>query len=474
MDEYDELLNLCGFEPNEAKDYRPTLEDGLERLQVTQEDVRFAVEERLPKCWSVHLQGMRKILGCWLREYIRIAIPTAEETRICHTCFPQLGMAYLHPIKLADPSVRIGIPDILASVVGSSFFNVGWKYVEAAEREGCAIEHIGCSLNKIRYGLHVLGIVPRVDASICFHSLCDDAPLVEQLVHDWDGTNVYTPYRVRDIAFDGDPFEEANIKYFESSLKEGHLKAEEWLGIQIEPEQKRKAAELLAELSAKTFLPILEYMKADPAPLNANDLLHAILHIGIPFDTGYERLFEAHAILQRELKEMVDGGAGVVAKGTPRVAWRILHPWACPWLVPMCHELGLSADFSEAFLLGEVQMNKNAEVYAQATDLYTLIGGILPMVSALGTSVEYMFRCHKDMISDYKIDGFVSTGYRPCRTFQGHSLILARMIEERIGIPCVTPDVDLYIDRGDFPKGRMRTLLETFADVVKRSKAGRE
>jgi hypothetical protein len=47
------------------------------------------------------------------------------------------------------------------------------------------------------------------------------------------------------------------------------------------------------------------------------------------------------------------------------------------------------------------------------------------------------------------------------------------MIEDRIGIPCITPDVDIYIDRGDFPKERMRTLLETFADVVKRSKVQR-
>lgn len=96
------------------------------------------------------------------------------------------------------------------------------------------------------------------------------------------------------------------------------------------------------------------------------------------------------------------------------------------------------------------------------------------MVSVLGTSLEYMFRCDEEHIKEYKIDGFISTGYRPCRTLEGHSLILARMIEERIGIPCITPDVDIYIDRGDFPKERMRTLLETFADIVKRSKAKKE
>jgi len=474
MDVYDELLKLCGFEPGEAKDYKPTLKEGLGKLLVTEDDVRFAVTERLPKCWSVNLEGMRRVLGCWLREYIRLAIPTPDETRICHTFFPQLGMAYLHPIKLADPTVRVGLPDFLATFVGAAFFNVGWKYVEAAEREGAAIEQIGCSLNKIRYGLHILEIVPRVDASICFHSLCDDAALTDQLIHEWDGTNVYTPYRVRDIAFDGDPFDETNIEYFVASLEEGHRKAEEWLSIKIKPEHKTKAMELLVELSTKTYVPILEFMKVDPAPLNGNDLLHAFFPIAVPFDTGYDELFKAHDILQEELKEMVDQGKGVVPKGTPRVTWRIMHPWGCPWIIPMCHELGLSADFGEAFLIGGMQFNKAAEIWERATDVYRMTAGFLPMVSVLGTSLEYMFRCDEEHIKEYKIDGFISTGYRPCRTLEGHSLILARMIEERIGIPCITPDVDVYIDRGDFPKERMRTLLETFADIVKRSKAKKE
>lgn len=473
MDEYDELLNLCGFQPDEAREYKPTLKKGLDKLLVTQDDVKFAVKERLPKCWSLHLEGMRKILGCWLREYIRIVQPTPEEKRICHTYFPQPGMAYLHPIKLADPTIQVSIPDFIASFVGAAFFNVGWKYVEAAEREGCAIEQIGCSLNKIRYGLHVLGIVPRVDASIGFHSLCDDAALSDQLIHEWDGTKIWTPYRVRDIAFDGDPFEEKNIKYFAASLEDGHRKVEEWLGIEITPEHKTEAIELLVELSVKTFVPLLEFMKADPAPLNANDLAYALLPIAMAMDTGYDDTFKAHEILQRELRTMVDEGKGVVPKGTPRVSWRILHPWGCPWLVPMCHELGISADFEEGFLLGEMQLNKSIEIQMGATDLYVMMAQTLAMVSVLGTSIEYMFRSHRDHIRDYKIDGLISTGYRPCRTFEGHSLILAKMIEDRIGIPCITPDVDIYIDRGDFPKERMRTLLETFADVVKRSKVQR-
>lgn len=469
MDSYDKLMEICGFETGEAIEYKPTLKQGLEKLLVTETDVEFAITERLPQCWSIQLKGIRKLLGCWLREYIRIAIPEPGETRLCHTYFVQPGMAYLHPIKLADPTIQIGLPDVVASLVGSAFFNVGWKYVEAAEREGCAVEQITCSLNKIRYGLHVLGIVPRADVSIGFHTFCDDAPLVDQLIREWDGTEVCNPYRVRDIHFNGDPFDEENIKYFANSLRDGHRQLEELLDIKITREYQAKARELFVNLSATIFAPMTGFMKADPVPLNANDLAYALLPVATAFDTGYDRIFEAEAILQAEVTQMIAEGKGVMPKGTPRISWRLLHSWGCPWLVPMCHELGLSADFEESFLLGGGQLMKSVEAQMEA-DMYMMMAKQLAMVSALGTSLEYLYKTTTDHIAEYSIDGLIATSYRPCRCWTAHSHILAKMLGERSGIPCITPDLDIYVDRGDFPQSRMRTVLETFADVVKRSK----
>jgi benzoyl-CoA reductase/2-hydroxyglutaryl-CoA dehydratase subunit BcrC/BadD/HgdB len=473
MDVYDQLMELCGFEKERAESYKPTLKKGLEKLLVTEENVKFAVTKRLPDCWSLELKGIRKLLGCWLREFIRIAVPAPEEERLCHTYFAQPGMAYLQPVKIADPRIQIGVPDWVGSFVGAAFFNVGWKYVEAAEREGCAIDQFGCSLNKIRYGLHVLGIVPKADASVGFHSFCDDAPMVDQLINDWDGTRICTPYRVRDIHFKGNPFDEANMKYFADSLEDGHKQLEKWLDIELTPEHKAEAVTLMVELSATVVAPLTEFMKADPAPLNANDLCFALFTVATVFDTGYDDLFEAINILNAELAERVAAGEGVVPKGTPRVSWRLVNPVACPWVVPLCHEVGLSADFIEAFLLGATQFNLSMEAQAE-TNMYMMMGKFLAMVSALGTSMEYLYDTTAEHIRDYKIDGLISTAYRGCRAWSSHSLILAKMLEERAQIPCITPDFDIFIDRGDFPQERMRTVMETFANIVNRSKAKRE
>jgi benzoyl-CoA reductase/2-hydroxyglutaryl-CoA dehydratase subunit BcrC/BadD/HgdB len=138
-----------------------------------------------------------------------------------------------------------------------------------------------------------LGIVPRADVSIGFHTFCDDAPLVDQLIREWDGTEVCNPYRVRDIHFTGDPFDEENIKYFADSLRDGHRQLEELLDIKITPEYQAKARELFVNLSATIFAPMTGFMKADPVPLNANDLAYALLPVATAFDTGYDRIFEA-------------------------------------------------------------------------------------------------------------------------------------------------------------------------------------
>ena len=124
MDVYDKLMEQCGFDAARAADYKATLVKGLDKLLVTEADVRFAVTERLPTCWTLELAGIRKLLGCWLREFIRIAIPAPNEERACYTYFAQPGMAYLQPVKIADPNIQVGAPDWVASFVGAGFFNV--------------------------------------------------------------------------------------------------------------------------------------------------------------------------------------------------------------------------------------------------------------------------------------------------------------------------------------------------------------
>ncbi len=123
--------------------------------------------------------------------------------------------------------------------------------------------------------------------------------------------------------------------------------------------------------------------------------------------------------------------------------------------------------------MGAAQFNKAMEINAE-TDIYQMMVKILSFVSAAGTSMEYLYETTIDHLKEYKIDGMIAGANRCCRAWTSHSLVLAKLIQERTGLPCITPDIDMFIDRGYFPQERMRTVLETFADIVKRPKRERE
>ena len=67
---YEDFLRLTGFEEEEMPEYLPEWRKASERLGLTEEDVRFAVQERLPGHFAVELEGIRKLLGCFVKETI--------------------------------------------------------------------------------------------------------------------------------------------------------------------------------------------------------------------------------------------------------------------------------------------------------------------------------------------------------------------------------------------------------------------
>ena len=67
------LLELAGFEGDEVDEI---LEDWLftvEAVGLSDEDIRYALEEYIPQNWDVKYRGVRKMIGAYLREMIGIA-----------------------------------------------------------------------------------------------------------------------------------------------------------------------------------------------------------------------------------------------------------------------------------------------------------------------------------------------------------------------------------------------------------------
>jgi hypothetical protein len=69
-DVYQDFLRLTGFAEDEMATYLPEWRQAAQRLGLTEEDVRFAVEKQIPAYFTIELEGIRKLLGCFVKETI--------------------------------------------------------------------------------------------------------------------------------------------------------------------------------------------------------------------------------------------------------------------------------------------------------------------------------------------------------------------------------------------------------------------
>jgi len=474
-DVYDELMELLGWEPEEARDFKPELKEGLKKLLVQPEDVKLAVKERLPKYFTLDSPGMRWLLRIWLRDFVRLGCPTPEEkdrNLLIGGIFPNVAMLQCLPFKVADPAIQIHATDWVADHVGEVFFHVGWKYAEAAERAGVGIEQISCSLNKMRIGLHVLGIIPP-SIQVIGRCLCDDAPNSAELINTLDGSKSSIAVRVRDTGFEAEMFEPLADEYFAKSLERSIHEVEGWTGVKITPQIQAECVKNMFKCF-QAMTKVIEFFKEDPVPLNGNDSVLFNLPLVCPLDVlapDYMEYYDCLNMIANDCKERVDKGIGVVPKGTPRIASTIIVPFGQPDLVPMFHEAGCSFDFSSGALITK-KIGADTTRALMNENLYKAFAEYYCAGEIVLNDVASMHRTQMDQTREFKIDGWFQGLYRPCRCLIQHHYILSKWMEKE-GIPSIAPSCDLYMDR-DYPPEKMRTMIETFAEVVKRSKAEKE
>jgi len=66
-DIYREFLELCAFEGEELDKMVPVWEKYSALLGLSEEDVRFALDEWIPKYWDIQYLGVRKMIGAYIR-----------------------------------------------------------------------------------------------------------------------------------------------------------------------------------------------------------------------------------------------------------------------------------------------------------------------------------------------------------------------------------------------------------------------
>ena len=182
---YEDFLRLTGFEEEEMPEYLPEWRKASERLGLTEEDVRFAVQERLPGHFAVELEGIRKLLGCFVKETIDLTKANEYKrrgTKIVYGILPAV-LHFYYALKLTAPDkIFVSFPDIFITFVMNSFFHKLDPYLEEAEKAGIPYGCRHCALNKTRYAVRRLGIIPSPDINWIWGFVCDEGPKTDEFI----------------------------------------------------------------------------------------------------------------------------------------------------------------------------------------------------------------------------------------------------------------------------------------------------
>ena len=467
-DVYEDFLRLTGFEEDEMSEYLPEWRKASEKLGLTRDDITFATKKQLPTYFAVELEGIRKFLGCFIREIIDLTKASEYKERgikIVYGILPAI-IHFYYALKLtALDKVFVSFPDIFLAVTANGFFHKLNPFLEEAEKTGISYGCRHCALNKTRYAARRLGIIPSPDINWIWGFICDEGPKTDEFIHiyhdpEWKTYITRLPHdqplgTVEDEVID-------RVEYLANQMRDGFEAVQKEIGIKVKEEKIKEVIDIWQRYAAKvselSFL-----MAADPQPLDAVSGRIFFEPLSMPFNTGIESAEKALDITLRELKQRVNNKEGILPEGAAKLMFFTVTP-TVPWVSKMFEENGVGVPFSEAFTLSKKQLQPptfDDPYMAAAENWLRMSGSVNP-----GYQAEQI--CEK--IETYQVDGMVFGLFDFDRWLGSSHRLLSRIVEEKTKIPVFYIEGDSWEDR-DYSPEALRTRIESICEIVKMRKA---
>jgi len=441
---------------------------GCEKLGLTEDDVKFATEERLPAYFAVELEGIRKLLGCFVKETVDLTKANEYKERgvkVVYGILPAI-LHYYYALKLTAPDkVYVSFPDIFLTMVMNGFFHKLAPYLEEVEKAGIPYGCRHCALNKTRYAARRLGVIPPPDISWIWGFICDEGPKTDEFIclyHDpeWKTYITRLPHdqslgTVEDEVID-------RVEYLANQMRDGFESVQKEIGIKV-PEEKITEVIGIWQRYAAKLAELARLMTADPQPLGAVSGRLFWEGLFTPFNTGMESMEEALDITIREVKQRVAGKEGLLPEGAPKLMIYSIHP-TVPWIAKMFEDNGVGIPLSEFFILTKKQLTSPTfeDPYMAAAEGWLRTSG---MVNP-GYQAEQI--CEK--LETHKFDGMVFGLMDFDRWLGSSHRLLARMVEEKTKLPVFYIEGDNWDDR-DYSEEALRTRIESICEIMKMRKA---
>lgn len=468
MDQYDQLLETCDFSKEEARDYMPTLKEGLKKWGVGPDKVNDAVKLYLPTYFDLSIPAMRKMLGVWLKEYIKI--PTMPKDKIIvDSILPQTDLSMLYSFKAADPDrVWVGFLDWIAVLVGGGFFRNANYLVETSERFGMDVNAALCPLNKTRYAMYLKNIIPNKTYTLMMNIICDDSPLTEEMIHLTNPDKHYYRHimRVKDAPKGvWEDEDDLLVEHLGGEVKSAVYDIAEKAGINMKPQHMMAAIDNYRAYAGKV-MELAGLMRNDPIPIRGIDFYYLIVPMAMAMDLDYPATRNILDEYIKAGKERVDKGIGVLPKGAPRAIWQTTAPHGeNNWEIKMFEDLGVAAyyfDFGIPLPKYFMPPRKSDpfDIVAEMFLKYSL--NVEPWARA-----ELMTQC----VDQEHLDGILWHQFWYCRHWGTEGQMVKKELEAKGSkVPFVHFDGCWWYAR-DYGEEKQRTIFETAATMFKDYKA---
>lgn len=463
---YETFLKTVGFEDDEIPSFLPEWKKACERLGLTEEDVRYSAEEWIPYHFDVKLKSVRRLLGLFIKEatdLLKAKEYKQQGVKIVYGILPAQSIFY-YALKIAAPDhVFVGFPDVFLTVIMQGFFHKLNPYLEEAERHGIPYGCRHCALNKTRYAARRLDIIPSPDISWIWGLVCDEGPKSDEFIQryydpDWK-TYVLRLPRDQPLGTREDEVKE-RVEYLAAQMKDGFEHVSKTIGLKVSEQQIKQVIDFRQSYFAK-LSELRRLMAADPQPYGGIENILLSYPLQMPINTGVEPWEEVLDLAIAEIKERIERKEGILPAGAPKLMFQIM-PYVQPWISKMFEENGV--------LMSGGGATKKTSSPLSYSDPYMASAEIwLRGSSIANTGFQAEELC--EILETYHYDGMLFGFFDFDRWLGSDDRLLARMVEEKTGIPAFYVEGDFWEDR-DYSREALRTRIESIAEILKMRKAG--
>ena len=456
---YTELFTLCGYSPEEIEQERPRIEKAFEMAGLSQEDVERAVY-RVNEYFDTTSLGVKKSLKIWMADFIDVVLAREEGKKIVYSSFPSIPPLCV-AIAMASEDIVLQAPEVCLAVVLGQIFGKIDPVLEAAESHGMAQGLAMCSLNQIRVGGIVNGIIPIPDLLLGSGFFCDQTPKTDDYLHEVYGIPSAIMDGYMDSGWDEYPnIDPRHVYALGAELKKVLNESEKILDIKVSDEVLENSLSEFTRLWTSLYQ-AWDYLKNDPQPMSLVDLGPLWWSATSPDRRSMADGFDVIATFIREMHYRVKEGKGVVAKGSPRVLI-LCNQATDPRVMRMIEQAGLSIPTTA--LMGVTSTHAESYLVNPFEKWEDRVANIM-LCHGMYHSTAALVSRYKELSRTWNLDGVLNFYHFSCRAYNITPLIIKKAVEEDPGIPVLSLEGDLF-DTRHYSAEALKTRVETFAEML--------